>query len=179
MKNKLILVTLLCLLPVLSFGKNYLSFGDALKGVLPQDQKLYKEVVQLTKVQAKHLNKTYDADYRKNEKLTIYFTKDESETITAYAIVLEDILWEYVAYHKWALGYTPQGELRGIRIINLTDEYTFDMPDPRFLKQFDGLMPADIKMPGNVDAMTSATMSSELLVSSTFKAWEIIQFLNN
>lgn len=179
MKQRSLLILLLSLLPFLSFGKSYLSFGDALKSVLPTGQKLFKEEITLDKTQAKYLNKKYESDYRKNEKMTIYFTKDDQENITGYAIVLEDILWEYVAYHKWAIGYKPDGTINGIGIISLTDEYTFEMPDPRFLGQFKDKLPKDIKMPGNVDAMTGATMSSELLLSTTFKAWEIIQYLNN
>lgn len=125
------------------------------------------------------MSRRYDSDYKKNETLTVYYTKNSQGAVTSYAVVLTNILWKYVASHEWALAFNPDGSIRGIRILSLTDEFTYDMPDLRFLSQFEGLLPDDIRMPGNVDAVTGATMSSELLVRSTEKAWEIIGTVKN
>ncbi len=178
MKKSYLLLIFAVILLGSATAKDFMSTGTALKEVMSGQDSLFKEEIALTRDQANDFNRRYDSDYRRNEKFTVYYTKDSSGSITSYGIVLEDILWKYVASHEWALGYNSDGTLRGVRIISLTDEYSFPLADPRFLNQFDNLSPASIDMPGNVDAVTGATMSSELLVETSRKAWEIIQLLD-
>ena len=155
----------------------YIKKGEALKMLLPADQKLYKEKIKITKDQAAYLNDEYNGDYIKGEKFIIYFSRNEDGDITDYAVLMTEIIYEYSAYHIFAIGFNGDKSVKEVIIVELTDEVVYIMNNELFLDQFKDSRPEELELSENIDAVTGATESSELLILSIKKARYLIDLL--
>lgn len=152
----------------------YESQKNALKDIFSGYSKVMKKDVKLSKSDAEEINAMYGGGHRKNEKFSIYYAKNDSGEVDLYALTMLEILDQYAAYHTWVIVFDKDFVIKEVVVLELTDEYTYGMSSPVFLDQFQGKKHDECEIADTVDAVSGATMSSELFVLSLKKARHII-----
>ena len=153
----------------------YETKKDALKAIFKNHSTVMKKDVKLTAEDAKDINGKFGGGHRKGEKFSIYYAKGDDGEVELYAVTMLEILEKYMAYHTWIIVFNSDFTIREVVMIELTDEYTFGMSSPLFLDQFAGKTAGDCVITETVDAVSGATMSSELFVTSLEKAEYLIR----
>ena len=166
---RFVLLFVLCaVLP--AFGETYADLKAGLTAGLPPGQKVYKVVQKLTADQAGTVNSRWGGGFQAGDDFTWYYTKDASGKVTGQAVEMTEVLDKYSAYHRWVLGFKPDGTLTALTVLELTNDHTYPMGKASFQKQFAGKDPAKAKLGAGIDAVTGATESCQLLAESLQRA---------
>lgn len=152
--------------PAVSFD----NLSAALRKVLPAGQKVYKTRVELTKAQAAMLNRFGEGDFLDEDPIDIYYTKDAAGNVTGRAVQVLEILKRWKASHTWVIGIGPDGNLTGVAMMSLPDQYGPPMATAGFLKQFSGKPAAQLALGKHFDAISGSTESCHLLACSVRRA---------
>lgn len=155
----------------------YTSLKKVIKKYLPQGGFAAKDSVVLTKEQAAALNNMYDAGYKKNKKIVINVLKNPDSTAACYIVRIKLIFYEFESLHDYALVFgADKTTLKRAEILQLNDEYAeLLMKDDAFLKQFVNIKnPDSLRLGKNVDAVTEATISSDLTITAVKMAKYIL-----
>jgi len=171
--NKYISVMLLILLPlyiiVAANPKNDTLFLNTLKTLTPKGGKFDKKFITLTKEQLKEINKKYNSTYKTNDTFTIYTIKKSDTKIESYVLQLKRTIEEFESVHSLLFQFEPnKTTLREVKILELNDDYAkLVQKSPVFLKQFKNVLNINkLEVGKTVDAVTEATMTSELIVEA-------------
>ena len=175
MKKFATLLILLSYVLVSANALRYESNKDALKRIFNSYGKVMKKDVKLTQDDADMINTKFGGGHRKGEKFSIYYARDRSGKVELYAVTMLEILEKYAAYHTWVIVFDASLTIQKVVILELTDEYTFGMSSALFLDQFAGKKASECVIGDTVDAVSGATMSSELFVTSLEKAEYLIR----
>lgn len=170
------LLKVLCLLfllaAVISGQHKEVKYGS-LKGVikkfLPQAGFSVRDSVVLTKEQVGVINDIYDAGYKKNKKIIINVLKNPDSTVACYVVRIQLTLYEFESLHDYVIVFAADKKtLKRVEILQLNDEYAEKLKrDNVFLKQFYNVKsPDSLKLGKNIDAVTEATISSDLTISA-------------
>jgi hypothetical protein len=162
-------------------AKSFDTLKSALKQTLAQNSgsELNKKTVKITKNQAAFMQKEFGSLIEDGEKFKIFMGKDTEENVLWYAIEMVDILERYGSYHRWVHVFNPDLTVKQVFLVELTDEYSYALDNDSFLQQFSGRSVSDLNISSNIDAVTGATMSSDLLVNSIKMAHYIIDQMIN
>jgi hypothetical protein len=175
MKRLTAIIVLLAIVLVSAGAVRYESKKKALKEIFKNHSTVMKKDVKLSIEDAADINDKFGGGHRKGEKFSIYYARNDAGEPELYAITMLEILEKYMAYHTWVVVFDSEFTIQKVVMIELTDEYTFGMSSPLFLDQFSGKKAAECVIAESVDAVSGATMSSELFITSLEKAEYIIK----
>jgi len=148
----------------------YGSLKGVIKKSLPTGGFAVKDSVVLTKEQANAVNAIYsDAGYKKNKKIIINVLKNMDSTVCGYVVRVKLVLFEFESLHDYAIVFAADKKtLTMVEILQLNDEYAEKLKNgDLFLKQFKNVKdPDSLKLGKNIDAVTEATISSDLTISA-------------
>lgn len=150
---------------------SFTSLSAALKQVLPPGQPAFKTKFVLSKDQAALLNGFGHGDFRADDAIEVYYTKDAQGKVSGTAVKIDEYLVRWKSSHTWVVGFSPDGKLSGISVVELTDKYAFPLAKPDFLKQFSGKDPAHAALGDGMDGISGASESCQLLSSSIRRSW--------
>jgi hypothetical protein len=169
MKSITILFLLLLNISIVN-GKEYISLKESLKRVLSEGETVLKKDIHLSKQDVEFLNKMYNSDHFDGEKITIFYGKNAKGEITWYLVSMVEIIREFNSYHNWALAFNADMTIKKVFLIKLLDEYSFVLDNENFLNQFVSKESMTLSLLKNIDGISSATMSCNLLIGSLKKA---------
>lgn len=150
---------------------------DALKTALPAG-KAFKTEITLTDETVAAMNAKFNSDYFKGEKFTIYSSKDEKGKILGYAVYMVEVLTKYNTYHRWVFAFDDKKNYQNVFLLEMTDEWSQRINNAAFLKQFRNVKDINkLKVNDTIDAVTTATESTELLILSIKKADYVLKTL--
>jgi hypothetical protein len=145
----------------------YMSIADAVKRFVPTGDQVVKVSKALTGEQKKRIADDYGwvpAD----GKYTFYVGKNGGER-TAYVYIQPELLG--TCFHKYAVGMKPDGEVIDTVVVELSCPRATPTNKKTFLKQYRGKQHTDpLTIHKDIDAVTGATLSSEVASVATRKA---------
>lgn len=143
-------------LPCLVLAEVYLSAEEATQNIFPTLEK-------------------YDIESRivDNQEFKI-FTVFAGDKIIGWSVVLEEM--GKIKPITFLVGIDIQGEVLGVRILEYRDMFGSGIKRRSFLRQFQGKSLKDpLRVGRDIDAVTSATISSEAAARAVKKSLEVIQ----
>jgi hypothetical protein len=155
-----------------AFATQYMGLKEAIKYFLPPGSKVSKVTKSIPKDKYKMVEQRFrlrsTGDFK--EKLpvgpyTIYIGRDASKKVNMYILIL-DQYWR-TCYHKYAIGIEPNGKIKEVVVVELNCRFATPINRKSFLKQFKDKKatpgkPVPIKLGHDVDAISGATVSSEV-----------------
>ena len=190
MKNYIVRAALLitCLLAIVMNAEDkeekrtitYTTFAEALDSLLPEDGFIGKDTVVINKKQAKELNKICYTGYKKGKAFEVNILKNKDKTIDSYVIRLKLTIYEFESDHDYIIQFGEDKKLlRKVDVLELNDEYAeLTKQDDFFYKQFVNIGDVDtLELDENIDAVTEATLTSELTINAVKAANYLLSLL--
>ena len=156
MKIISLVLAIVVLLPILALAENYPQHREAIKSIFPsfQDYKVENYILD-------------------NQELKV-FTVLSDKKILGWAVILDEM--GKIKPITFLVGIDIQGNVLGVRILEYRDIFGSEIKRKSFLRQFQGKSLKDPMVVGrDIDAVTSATISSHAATSAVKKSLEIIE----
>jgi len=154
------------------FATEYMGLKQAIKYFLPEGSRLSKISKSIPKNKYKMIEKRFRLrstdDFKETlpvDPYTIYIGRDASKKPNMYILIL-DQYWR-TCYHKYAIGIEPNGKIKEVIVVELNCRFATPINRKSFLKQFKAKKttpgkPVPIKLGHDIDAISGATVSSEV-----------------
>ena len=147
----------------------YATLQEMIDSLLPEDGLIEKDTVVINKKQAKELNKICYTGYKKGKAFEVNILKNKDKTIDSYVIRLKLTIYEFESDHDYIIQFGEDKKLlRKVDVLELNDEYAeLTKQDDFFYKQFVNIGDVDtLELDENIDAVTEATLTSELTINA-------------
>lgn len=156
MKIISLVLAIAVLLPILAWAANYPQAKEAIKSIFPAFQNYKVE--------------NYILD---NQELRV-FTIFSDKKILGWAVVLDEM--GKIKPITFLVGIDIQSKVLGVRILEYRDIFGSEIKRKSFLRQFQGKSLKDPMVVGrDIDAVTSATISSRAATLAVKKSLEVIE----
>ena len=158
----------------------YATFAEALDSLLPEDGIIEKDTVVINKKQVKELNKICYTGYKKGKAFEVNILKNKDKTIDSYVIRLKLTIYEFESDHDYIIQFGKDKKLlRKVDVLELNDEYAeLTKQDDFFYNQFENVGDVDtLELDENIDAVTEATLTSELTINAVKAAKYLLSLL--
>lgn len=156
MKIISLVLAIAVLLPILAWAANYPQAKEAIKSIFPlfQDYKVENYILD-------------------NQELKV-FTVFSDKKILGWAVILDEM--GKIKPITFLVGIDIQGQVSGVRILEYRDMFGSEIKRKSFLRQFQGKSLKDPMVVGrDIDAVTSATISSRAATLAVKKSLEVIE----
>ena len=156
MKIISLVLAIAVLLPILAWSENYPQAEEAIKSIFPAFQ-----------------NYKVESHILDNQELKI-FTIFSDNKILGWAVVLDEI--GKIKPITFLVGIGIHGQVLEVRILEYRDIFGYEIKRKSFLRQFQGKSLKDPMTVGrDIDAVTSATISSAAATLAVKKSLEVIE----
>lgn len=160
MKIFCLTLAMVALLPFSALGQDETGAEEAIKKIFPDSR--------ITTTEARTF---------KEQEIKVYRISVEDKII-GWAVVLDEM--GKVKAITFLVGIDTQGKVAGMSILEYRDMFGSEIKRHSFLRQFQGKSLEDkISIGADIDAVTSATISSQAAASAARKAILIIAQLQN
>jgi hypothetical protein len=133
---------------------------DAVVTFLGEGREIYQKDFELTTDVKKILKEKLWWEPQE-KSIKYYYSKSQDGAVEAYAFVLSDILFGCGGRHKYCIKVSSEGQVEGVKILELTCYHSFSINNDRFLNRFKSLNTSNADKT-RIDAVTGATISSNL-----------------
>ena len=166
------IVALGAMFPRTVFATQFMGLKEAIKHFLPAGSKVSKVSKSIPKDRYKMIEKRFRLRSTEDFKetlpagpYTVYIGRGASNKVNVYILILEQY-WR-TCYHKYAIGIEPNGKIKEVIVVELNCRFATPINRKSFLKQFKGKKappgkPVPIKVGHDIDAISGATVSSEV-----------------
>ncbi|MBW1914439.1 MAG: FMN-binding protein [Deltaproteobacteria bacterium] len=114
------------------------------------------------------------------DRYKFYYSKSKSGDPEAYAIVLIDILPACDGVHKYCVGIDKEGNILGVKILELSCDRSYMISSASFLYQFSAYnIENGQEKQKRYDAITGATQSTDLTRDVVMRALELFIILKS
>jgi Na+-translocating ferredoxin:NAD+ oxidoreductase RnfG subunit len=148
---------------------------DAVVSFLGDASKIYEKDMQLTSEIKRALKQKLYWE-PKESTIKVYYSKTPSGAVAAYAFVLSDTLMQCGGRHKYCVKVSSQGQVEGVKVLELTCYRSFAISNERYLDKFK-IMNTTNADKTKIDAITGATISSKLTVMVVRRALALFELL--
>jgi len=157
------------------FAATFSDLKSALKAIFPTESHVYSKKVVLSHEQALAMNAFGEADFRKGDVFTIYYTKPPEGKTEKVAVEILEVLEKYQAMHRWVIGIKPDGSRISLSVLKLNDHYSYPLAEKRFLDRFPSRSTnhKDLDV-SSIDVISGVTESSLLLRKSVKRVLYLI-----
>ena len=158
--------------PNRALATQYMGLKEAIKYFLPEGSKVSKVTKSIPKSKYKMIEKRFrlrsTEDFKETLPVgpyTVYIGRSASNKVNTYILILEQY-WR-TCYHKYAIGIELNGKIKEVIVVELNCRFATPINRKSFLKQFKGKKtppgkPVPIKVGHDIDAISGATVSSEV-----------------
>ncbi|OGX32173.1 MAG: hypothetical protein A3G37_01220 [Omnitrophica WOR_2 bacterium RIFCSPLOWO2_12_FULL_46_30] len=151
-------LVVICLTSTFSWAEVYISSEEAIKQIFPAYQEYKKE-----------------SHILDNQEFGVY-TVSKNGDVLGWAIVLDEK--GKIQPITFLIGIDTQGKVLGAYVLEFRDIFGSEIKRRSFLRQFRGKsLKDDVAVGRDIDAVTSATISSQAAASAVRKALEITEEL--
>lgn len=124
------------------------------------DGEIYQKEIEFTE-DVKNLLKEKVGWEPQDSNIKYYYTRSEDGAVDAYAFVLTEILQRCGGTHKYCIKISSEGQVEGVKILELNCHHSFGINSDSFLNQFKSMDTTNADTV-HIDGVTRTTLSSDL-----------------
>ncbi|MBN2498430.1 MAG: FMN-binding protein [Deltaproteobacteria bacterium] len=156
-------------------ARRFMGLKQAVRSLLPEGAEVFKITRELSEAQRARLKRDCGYELERGPH-KIYLGKDARGKTTAYVFIIQADAGDW--RHRFAVGVAADGSLRGVRVMELSNEWPEAIRTERFLSQFEGKCHTDaLSVYADIDGVTGATVSSELTAVAARQALSLHHLL--
>jgi hypothetical protein len=138
----------------------YSSVKDAVVSFLGEGREVFQTGINITPEVKQMLKKKLEWEVL-DSSIKAYYSKKQDGTVDAYAFILSEKLAVCGGVHKYCIKVSSNGQVEGVKILELTCDRSYCINTKAFLNHFKAFNTANAdKM--KYDAITGATLSTHL-----------------
>lgn len=154
---------------------SYSSVKDAVVSFMGEGRKIYQTNIDISPDIKKKFKKELQWE-TSSDRIKVFYSKTEDGSPEAYAFVLSDRLPQCGGLHKYCIKISSEGQVEGVKILELTCDRSYCINNKAFLNQFKSFNSTNIDK-NKYDAISGATLSTDLTLNVVRRALMLYNIL--
>jgi hypothetical protein len=164
----------------ISNALTYSSVKDAVVSFMGEGKKIYQTKIDITPDVKQKLKNELKWE-PETSSIKIFYSKSTDGKPDAYAFVLSDRLPQCGGLHKYCIKVSSNGQVEGVKILELTCDRSYSINNKAFLNQFKSFNSANADKK-KYDILSGATLSTDLthnIVRRALMLFELVKGRSN